>query len=146
MCTTLGHLLLLLCFQFRLLPSWSKTASRRVTAGRTLGAWSSLDVVVLSMIITLLEMSTSDLASLGSSGRQLVGKLLDIPFADVSDNAITVNVELQVGTYVLAVVAIFHWLVRPFVLSPLEIAEDDAIDNPPEETRTGSEADGHPEL
>lgn len=120
--TIYGHLLLLLLFQFA--RTSNKGLQTAATFARTLAAWSSLDVVVLSMVLTLVELQNADILHLDSSTQQFLRRLLHHP---VPQNGIKVNLELRLGTYVLALVAVLHWLVRPQVMGPLERAVEEAI-------------------
>lgn len=113
----LCHLLILSIFWLGKVPQ--RRLSTLATLARTLFAWSALDVVVLSMVITLLEMSTSNFLFLNGDQRARFEQLFGFP---VGDHGLTVEVRLGLGTYLLGAAAVAHYWAGSMVMGRLDAA------------------------
>mmetsp|Transcript_19326 Transcript_19326/g.43433 ORF Transcript_19326/g.43433 Transcript_19326/m.43433 type:complete len:1035 (-) Transcript_19326:116-3220(-) len=101
------HMLLLLAVWFcRVKRRWLYFVN---TLAQSLAAWSATDVVLISMVITLIELTTSHFVDLPdnvmASLKALMGKPLE------ADTGLKVDVVLEPGTYILAVGVVLHAVV-----------------------------------
>jgi len=98
------HMLLLLGVWFlRVKPSWLRTVN---TLAQSLAAWSATDVAIISMVITLIELTTSHFVDLPDSVMAAIQKLSGEPLK--VNTGLKVDVELERGTFILAVGVILH--------------------------------------
>jgi len=96
--------LLLVVWLVKLTPSVLATAN---TVAHMLFAWSALDVGVISMVATLIEMSSSDFVQLTSDQKALLSRLAG---RDVSnEQGLKVNITLSSGTLLLTLAALLQW-------------------------------------
>eukprot|EP00928_Gymnodinium_smaydae_P037341 TRINITY_DN25943_c0_g1_i1.p1 TRINITY_DN25943_c0_g1~~TRINITY_DN25943_c0_g1_i1.p1 ORF type:complete len:1113 (+),score=270.68 TRINITY_DN25943_c0_g1_i1:61-3399(+) len=81
------------------------------TLAHALFAWSALDVALLSMVVTLLEMQTSDFMHLKETQMATLGNVLGWEITD--PRMLRLDVTLEWGTYVLIGCVLVHaWLGR----------------------------------
>merc|ERR1712129_635650 len=101
-----------------------KVSSRRLAlthqVAHALFAWSALDVAMLSMILTLIEMGISDLLWLSIAQQHFLGKLTGKPHP--SRHGLTVGITLGVGTWVLVLAALLHAFIGRFAMVLLDQA------------------------
>lgn len=101
-----------------------KVPSRRLamihTAAHALFAWSALDVALISMVITLMEMRVSDFVWLSIPQEHFVAKLTGKPH--VSRHGLRVGISLDVGMWVLVLTATLHAFIGRFSMVLLERA------------------------
>jgi hypothetical protein len=92
---------------------------------------SSLDVALISMVITLVEMEASDIAWMSPSQQHFVGKVVGTPYP--SRHGVRVSISLGAGTWVLFLAALLHNVIGRFALALLERAVS-ALDKWQDET------------
>lgn len=106
-----------------LLFAWLARLSREhlkhaIRLSHVLLAWSALDVCIISMVLTLIEMTASDFVSLNGKQRHFIERITGKPTA--SDQGLTVEVMLHSGTYVLAFTVLLHCCFSRIVMNDLE--------------------------
>jgi len=101
-----------------------KVSSKRLAlmsmAAQALFSSAALDVAMLSMVITLAEMSISDFLWLNTQKQHFVSKLTGIPHP--SDHGLTIGISLGVGTWVLIIAALMHAFIGRLAMVLLERA------------------------
>jgi len=107
------QLLLLLLLWYNLVPRWRIIENVNIPAvAHCLGAWAAMDVALISMIITMVELKQSDFVHLEGNQKEQLSRLTGI---DVSggDKGLTVDVMLGSGTYLLFGAVLLHaWVTR----------------------------------
>jgi len=83
-------------------------------------AWSALDVCVVGMVVTLVEMESSDFVSLNDQQRHFIGQITGEPV--VSEHGLIVDVTLHSGSYILGFAALLHCCASRIVMNDLERA------------------------
>lgn len=96
------HFLILILLCFRIAPQLQSAS----TLAHCLGAWSSLDVALLALVITLEEMQQSDFAHLDGGTKDTLSRVLGKEVT--SDHGLLVHISLEIGTYVLIAAALIH--------------------------------------
>jgi hypothetical protein len=116
--TIVLHLLLLLTiWYFKIKPSWWECLN---TAAHTLAAWSSLDVMAISMAITLLEMEASDFVRPHANVKQMASKLFGVEAP--TGKFLRIEVTLLFGTYMMLALAAAHAILGRIVMGIVERA------------------------
>jgi|ERR1712232_537256 len=116
--TILLHMCLLLFIWYvRIKP---RLWARLHTLAQTLIAWSALDVMVASMVITLLEMETLHPARFSTSQLALAGKLLGRELKN--PYAVRLMITLEAGTYLMGAAALIHTVLAQLVMIMLDRA------------------------
>jgi len=88
--------------------------------GHVLFTYSAMDVAVISMILTLLELSTSNFVPLDDGQMALLARIAGRELTD--HQGLTVGVALGPGTWLLAAAVLLHWCVGREVMVCLERA------------------------
>merc|ERR1719326_800946 len=101
----------------RLRPQWWETLT---TMAHTLCAWASLDVMAISMVLTLIEMSTSDFHHLGPDDRMRASKLIGTHVNDY--HGVGIEITLEYGTYIILVAVVVHWFAGRVMMDMVERA------------------------
>jgi len=116
--TILANLLVLLLFNSGKWPTKRLTLASIIA--RTLFAWSALDVALVSMVITLIELCLSNFVPLSNFERWLVEKT--ITGHPVPQPGLVVELTLGPGVYVLGVAVLLHMWFGPLVMGLLDAA------------------------
>ncbi|CAE7036781.1 unnamed protein product [Symbiodinium sp. CCMP2592] len=104
------QLILLLLLWYWRVPKLKHIDWRAVA--HCLGAWSALDVALISMIITMLELGASDFVHLWGSDKDRLTRRLGIDVRG-PEKGLTVDVVLSTGTYLLFVAVLLQaWASR----------------------------------
>lgn len=111
--TTFLHMaVLLFVWYIKVSPRWWKILN---TLAHTLCAWSALEVMVISMVVTLAEMEELMFLFLNGSQMSLLSKILGKSVTD--RRAVHLDVDLRFGTYLVGVVAVLYiWVVARLVM------------------------------
>jgi len=100
-----AHLVLLLLTWF------GKLSPRRLAVANVLGhmmfAYAALDVALISMVLTLIELQTSNFVNLSAGQQELLARFAGHPID--TDQGLTVDVGFGPGTYLLAAAVLLHW-------------------------------------
>jgi hypothetical protein len=123
LCTISAHITAMIVIWYAKVPK-SRWAAVN-TLSHTLFAWSALDVMVLSMVLTLIEMTTSNFLNLdqmlNESQRHLLSNVLGFP-VPADGKGVGLDVTLEWATYLVGMTVLVHaWLGR-VVMSLLEYA------------------------
>eukprot|EP00435_Cladocopium_sp_Y103_P020686 s789_g5.t1 len=106
------QLLLLLLRWYDLVP---RRINRRINMSAVthcLGAWAAMDVALISMIITMVELKQSDFVHLAGGQKEQLSRLSGIDVRG-GDKGLSVDVVLGSGTYVLFAAVLLHaWITR----------------------------------
>eukprot|EP00931_Biecheleriopsis_adriatica_P066672 TRINITY_DN40970_c0_g1_i1.p1 TRINITY_DN40970_c0_g1~~TRINITY_DN40970_c0_g1_i1.p1 ORF type:complete len:1025 (-),score=162.90 TRINITY_DN40970_c0_g1_i1:41-3115(-) len=100
--TIVVHLSLLILLCFRMAPQLQFAS----TLAHCLGAWSALDVALLSLVVTLQEMEQSDFVRLDDPSKATLSRILGKEVT--TDHGLLVKANLESGTYVLIAAALGH--------------------------------------
>jgi len=107
----LHMIVLLIIWYVRIKPKfWNKMH----TLAGVCFAWSALDVMVLSMVITLVEMQAERFAKVSSEQLALISKLLGTTLHD--ENIVRLKIILGVGTWVMVAAFCLHFVVAQWVM------------------------------
>lgn len=116
--TIVLHMCILLTVWYFHVPT--RWMERFRTMAHVLNAWAALDVMALSMAITLMEMDISDFHHLDANGRIAASKVLGI---DVTDpRGIKISVTLEYSFYIMVVAVLVHFVIGRMVMGMLENA------------------------
>lgn len=107
------QLILLLLLWYGRVPQWRVTRHINIPAvAHCLGAWAAMDVALISMIITMLELKQSDFVHLDDGQKEQLSRLSGIDVRG-GDQGLSVDVVLGSGTYLLFVAVLLHaWISR----------------------------------
>jgi len=73
---------------------------------KSLGAWAALDVALLSMVITLLELRVSDFVHLQKNDLRMLSRIVGMELT--ASKGLTVDVTLESGTFLLLLGVLLH--------------------------------------
>lgn len=111
------HLAILLVAWFTQVPHKWLRAFHRIL--HSLSAWSSLDVALLGMFMTAIEMTTSDLVDLKPAARQQLSLFSGIEITD--ERGLIVDVACGLGAYILVLSVLLHAWIGWKVMNSTEI-------------------------
>jgi hypothetical protein len=117
--TSVLHVIVLLGIWYcEVKPQWLAIVR---TVAHTLFAWAALDVTFISMVLTLVEMSSSDFHHLNSIGRTFASKLLGKPVID--PKGVRLEVKLDYATWIILAAILAHYFIGRMVMAMVERAE-----------------------
>mmetsp|Transcript_1049 Transcript_1049/g.1877 ORF Transcript_1049/g.1877 Transcript_1049/m.1877 type:complete len:1050 (-) Transcript_1049:45-3194(-) len=115
--------ILLIVWYFRVPQKWLEIFR---TMAHVLNAWAALDVMTISMALTLMEMDISDFHHLDANGRVMASKVLGM---DVTDpRGIKIGVTLEYSFYIMAGAVVVHFVIGRMVMGMMEEAVEGQID------------------
>jgi hypothetical protein len=109
--------IILVIWYVKIKPQWWAVLN---TATHTLAAWSALDVCIISMVLTLVEMGTSDFVHLNDWQRKIASKVLGQPVTDA--RGVHLKVTLDYGTFFICLSVMLHTLFGRLIRGMVEAA------------------------
>ncbi|CAJ1403858.1 unnamed protein product [Effrenium voratum] len=104
------QILMLLVLRWRKTPKFKNIDVRAVA--HCLGAWAAMDVALISMFLTMVELKQSDFVHLDDPTKEKLSRLVGMDLRG-GDKGLSVDVQLQSGTFILFAAVLMHaWISR----------------------------------